>query len=201
MRTLLRIAIPSIVCLAAVAQQPTREAERRGQVSADGRPKVDKGRAETAHQKSKDLHGILVDASCQDRTSLNLRTAPAAAPTAGPANQSGPVTAKGVTVDGQTADRERSDALAKQTADLRTRQQDPSCAVTGATVSFAVLLDDGRLLNLDEGGNTMAGQAVQASPAGKAMLNGDAAPFKPWVTIVGRPDRDRVVVEKIVKLE
>jgi len=189
------------ICTAALAQQPAREAERRGQVPTEGRPKVLKERSETGTKKDTTLHGILVDASCPDRTSLNLRTAPVAPPAAAPPAQSEHPASKGVSVDSQTADRERADALAKQTPDLRTRQQDPNCAVSGATVSFAVLLDDGRLLNLDEGGNTLAGQAVHASPAGNAMLNGNAAPFKPAVTIVGRPESGRGVVEKIIKLE
>jgi hypothetical protein len=193
------------VCTVGLAQQPAREAERRGQVPPQGSPKVGLGHGDLGNRKDKTLHGILLDATCQDRTSLNLRTAPATAPAAAPAaaktSQAGAISAKGVHVDSQTADRERADALAKQTADLRTRQQDANCAVTGATVSFAVLLDDGRLLNLDEGGNTLAGQAVQASPAGSAMLNGNAAPFKPGVTLLGRPERERVVVEKIVRLE
>ena len=56
--------------------------------------------------------------------------------------------------------------MAHQNPDLRTRQQDPNCAVSGSTVSFAILLDDGRLLNLDEGGNTLVGQAVHATRPG-----------------------------------
>ena len=174
---------------------------QKAPVPAEGAPKIFKDRAEIAKRKNQSLHGILVDASCLDRSALNLKQPPVATGSADTVKPAGPVSAKGVTVDSQTADRERADALAKQTADLRTRQQDPGCAVTGATVSFAVLLDDGRLLNLDEGGNTLAGQAVRANAAGNAMLNGSGSPFKPWVTIVGRPEQDRVVVEKISKLE
>jgi hypothetical protein len=201
MRTIRLVAVSVLFCMVGFAQQQTRQAERRGQVGTEGVPKANKGRAETAHQKGKELHGILVDASCQDRSSLNLRQVPVSLAGSETPNNAGAVSAKGVTVDSNTADRERSDAIAKQTADLRTRQQDPTCAVAGATVSFAVLLDDGRLLNLDEGGNTMAGQAIHVSPAGHAMLNGSASPFKPGITLLGRPERDRIVVERIIKLE
>ena len=81
-----------------------------------------------------------------------------------------------------------------------TRQPDRSCAVNGATRGFALLMPDGRLLNLDEGGNTMAIQGIHSIPAGRAMLNGTGGALKPQVTLRGRVQGDRLIVEKILKI-
>src|SRR3712207_2011774 len=51
------------------------------------------------------------------------------------------------------------------------RQNDRTGSITGATRGFALLTEKGRLLNLDEGGNTFANQALYASDAGRAMMN------------------------------
>jgi hypothetical protein len=77
---------------------------------------------------------------------------------------------------------------------------DRLCAITRATRGFALLTKDGRLLNLNEGGNTLAVHALHANPAGRAMLNGTGGGIKPPVTLRGRIHGDRVIVEKIVKL-
>jgi len=199
MKAILRIAFLAMFGVTAAAQSNNpNQVRERGQVPVREHVRVGQGKVSTA----KTLSGVLVDASCPDRSAENLRLPPPPSP-AQPAENSASrsVSAAGVTVDSKTAESERADAVAKQTPDLRTRQNDAGCAVTGATVTFAVLLDDGRLLNLDEGGNTMAAQAVNTSPAGKAMLEGKGSPFKPRVTLSGNAERDRIIVQKIVKLE
>jgi len=86
-----------------------------------------------------------------------------------------------------------------QVADLRARAGDLTCAITGATKAFAILLDDGRLLNLDEAGNTLALEAIQSSSAGRAMLNGNGPALKPKVTVKGIIHGDRLLVSQIVR--
>jgi hypothetical protein len=81
--------------------------------------------------------------------------------------------------------------------DLRSRQMDPTCAITGATHSFSIVLNQGRMLNLDDGGNTFATEAVNGSAAGRAMLNGNGGGFKPGVTIKGRIRADKIVVQSL----
>jgi hypothetical protein len=138
------------------------------------------------------LHGILVDAGCVDRSSLNLRRPampPAiAAPMGKPA---------GGTLSAGAADQARADALEHQVPDLLARHDDPACAVTGLTRGFAILTGDGRLLNLDEGGNTMAIQAIQANPAGRALLNRSGPAIKPKAIVTGRIRGDRVLTSKL----
>jgi hypothetical protein len=116
------------------------------------------------------LEGLLVDASCPDRSASNLRQPPELPPPAALPN------------------------------DPAAHQADRSCAITRATRGFALLTKDGRLLNLNEGGNTLAMQALHAIPDGRAMLNGTGGGIKPKVTLRGRVHGDRVIVEKIVKL-
>jgi hypothetical protein len=187
----------------AVAQQHQNPNEIRDRGQVPLQPRID-GRA-PGIRNPQTLHGILVDASCKDRSAANLRlpSNPEFPDSVGgqPTPPAGGVSAKGVTVDPGTAEGERADIVTPGMLDLKTRQQDPNCAISGSTSSLAVLLDNGHLLNLDEGGNTMAIQAVQANPTGKAMLNGSAPPFKPWVTLIGRPEKGRLFVQKIVKLQ
>ncbi|MDR3698194.1 MAG: hypothetical protein P4L56_01085 [Candidatus Sulfopaludibacter sp.] len=154
--------------------------------------------------------GMLFDAGCKDRSSLNLST-PAESLTAampvettaeshaaaGAKNSGSAASAHGITVDAKTLTAERADIVLHQVPDLTTRQADPSCAVTGGTFGYAVRLDDGRILNLDEGGNTLAAEAVLASKDGRAMLNGAAYGFKPRVKMTGRVRGDRFMVEQI----
>jgi hypothetical protein len=77
------------------------------------------------------------------------------------------------------------------------RFADDSCGITGDTKAFALLTSQGRLLNLDEGGNTWAAQAVQSSEEGHALLNGMGSSFKPRVTIKGEIYADQLVVDHL----
>jgi len=139
--------------------------------------------------------GMLVDAGCRDRSSLNLRQPPA--PISAFTAPVDPATAfTGVTVDPKTLDAERSGIMEHQVPDLLSRQTDVACAVTGDTRAFALLLDNGRLLDLNEGGNTLASVAVQANEAGRAMLSGFGRSLKPRVVIQGSVRGDRLLVEK-----
>ena len=155
--------------------------------------------------------GMLFDAGCKDRSALNLATAPETLPgampvetaaesaaAAGAKNSGAPASSHGIFVDAETLAAERADIVLHQVPDLTTRQFDPSCAVTGGTSGYAVRLDDGRILNLDEGGNTLAADAVLASKDGRAMLNGVAYGFKPRVKITGRIRGDRFLVDRII---
>jgi hypothetical protein len=156
------------------------------------------------------VSGMLFDAGCKDRSSLNLASAPETLPGAMPAettaesqaaagakNSGSVASAHGIAVDAKTLTAERSDIVLHQVPDLATRQADPSCAVTGGTSGYAVRLDDGRIFNLDEGGNTLAAEAVMASKDGRAMLNGAAYGFKPRVKMLGHTRGDRFIVEQI----
>jgi hypothetical protein len=140
--------------------------------------------------------GMLVDAGCRDRSSRNLRqpSQPLAALTAPPM----PGAAfTGITVDQKTLDAERSGIMEHQVPDMLSRQPDMACSITGDTRAFALLLDNGRLLDLDEGGNTFAGVALQASEPGRAMMAGFGRGLKPRVVIEGSVRGDRLIVGKL----
>jgi hypothetical protein len=127
-----------------------------------------------------------------------MRTSQGYATAQQPAQQANPTTtASGVTVDSKTLAAERGDVLEHQVPDLHSRQMDPTCAITGATHSFALVLADGKMLNLDDGGNTFATVAIQGSAAGRAMLNGNGGGMKPEVTIKGTQRPGRVVVDSL----
>ena len=216
MRTFLRLAVPVALVTMAAAAQTTKEnqVKDRGQVPVEG------GAGSLASNRIT-LAGMLVDAGCRDRTALNLGLAPESIAAAGPAQtqaeaQSGAATraqqgyatpgsarpnpqisAQGITVDAKTIEAERADVIAHQVPDLRSRQMDPTCAITGATHSFAILLDSGRFLNLDDGGNTLATEAVQGSAQGRAMLSGNGSGFKPRGTVNGRIRADKVIVDSL----
>ena len=167
------------------------------------------------------LQGTLVDAGCRDRTALNLGLAaqtyaqvkPAETPAEQQAgsqmrSQQGYTTgtskeqnvqssAFGVTVDAKTLSVERPDVLEHQVGDLRSRQLDPTCAITGATHNFALYMPNGRYLSLDEGGNTYATEAVQGNAYGREMLSGNGGGFKPQATIKGHIRASQVLVESI----
>ncbi len=169
------------------------------------------------------LYGTLVDAGCRNRTALNMslpsvpfaaaapaqtpaeiqsgsqmRTAQGYANADQPAQHANPsISASGVTVDSKTLAAERSDVLEHQVPDLHSRQMDPTCAITGATHAFSIVLKEGRMLNLDDGGNTFATVAVQGSAAGRAMLNGNGGGIKPEVIIKGSMRADKVVVQTL----
>src|SRR5262249_45593064 len=125
------------------------------------------------------------------------RQSPETMPAPVPQQETGGVSAEGVTVSPEALATERDNVMAHQVPDLRMRQPDPTCAVTAGTSSFAVLLSTGQLLNLDEGGNTMASQFLHSDAAGRALLNGTGPALKPWVTVEGRPQRSTLVVLKI----
>jgi hypothetical protein len=136
-------------------------------------------------EKSAEHTGILIDASCDDRTALNLSRAPEQpdlAPSPGPSRPKG------------------SGTPPAGAPDVVARQPDRSCSITGSTRGYALLTPEGRLLNLDEGGNTFVTQALPSNPAGRAMLNGSGPGLKPQATLRGRVQGDRLIVEKILKL-
>lgn len=170
------------------------------------------------------LSGTLVDAGCRNRTALNMSlpgvpfksALPAETKTEAqaatqmrsgqpfvnpnqPAQQQAPTTTvNGITVDSKTLATERSEVLEHQVPDLFSRQMDPTCAITGATHAFAVVLgNNGRMLNFDDGGNTFATVAIQATPQGKQMLDGTGGGLKPQVAIRGRIRNDKVVVQSL----
>ncbi|HLI83334.1 MAG TPA: hypothetical protein VKV17_05415 [Bryobacteraceae bacterium] len=167
-----------------------------------------------------EISGILVDAGCADRSQENLVRTPAPLNFTAPAEypeeaqamneqrtktgfagkaepQSPAVQASGISVDQKTLAQEQADVLEHQARDLYSRQPDNSCGITADTSSFALLTDQGRLLNLDQGGNTWAWQAVQSTAEGRALLNGMGPSFKPRVTIKGEVVADRLVVEHL----
>jgi hypothetical protein len=143
------------------------------------------------------LNGVLLDASCEYRGTRNLRQAPQIEPAPLPQQSTGGVSAFGITVDAQTLQRERGTVMENQLTDLRMRQSDPTCAVTAGTSLFAVLLPNNQLLNLDQGGNTLATAFLHSDPEGLALLNGKGPAMKPVVEIEGRLQRSTVVVQKI----
>jgi hypothetical protein len=147
------------------------------------------------------MSGILVDASCDDRSSLNLRQPPTQpTPATTPSQPNGvPGNSNGISVSSKTMQNERADVMEHQNPDLLMRQPDLSCAITGSTRSFALLLPNGRLLNFDEGGATLATQSLNSLPEGRALLNGTGPGIKPQVTVRGRVLGDRLIVDKILK--
>lgn len=212
MKTLVRTAsMLTLAAFLAAAQNPNEDRDR-------GATRIQAGPAPTVT-----MYGTLVDAGCRNRTALNMSlpslplTASGPAQTAAeaqsgsqmraaqgyqnasqPSQQQNPqVSASGVTVDSKTLAAERRDVLDHQVPDLRTRQMDPTCAITGATHSFAVVLPEGRMLNLDDGGNTFANEAVNGSAAGRAVMSGSGGGFKPQVVIKGRIRADKVVVQTL----
>ena len=192
MNTRLQIlAIAAAASLAASAQTP-----------APAKPDPEQARsAAPAAETPAPLRGILIDASCRDFSRYNLRLSPQALPA--PAKESdakaagGGITASGITVDARTLDAERADAMPHQVADLVSRQSDPTCAIKGGTHAYALLLADGRVADLDEGGNTFADAAVKADPQGRAMLAGQAPGFKPIVIVTGHVQGSKIVAAAV----
>jgi hypothetical protein len=191
MKTRLQIlAIAAVACLAAPAQTPAPA--KSDQEHARG--------AAPSAQTPASLRGILIDAACRDFSRYNLRLSPQVLPA--PAKESDTkaasgTTASGITVDARTLEAERADAMPHQAADLVSRQSDPTCAIKGDTHAYALLLADGRVADLDEGGNTFADAAVKADPQGRAMLAGQGPGFKPIVTVTGRVQGSRVVASAV----
>jgi hypothetical protein len=197
MRTLPIVALSCIALSAAMAQKTTNEneVEMRGQT-----PII---RPAPVSPKPQTFRGILVDASCNDRTRGNLLQPPMVLQPVPAENEAngGAVSADGISVDAKTVESERAGILEHQVPDLRMRVSDPSCAITGASRGFAVFTDRGVLLNLDEGGNTLATEDIQTSRAGRAMLSGAGPSMKPKVTVLGYLRGDRIVVSRILKME
>ena len=155
------------------------------------------------------LRGILVDGGCQNRANLNLLAPPETLTSEAPAQPadalannppaSGAVSAKGITVDAATINAERADVMENQAPGTFERQTDPTCAITGSTSSFALLTDSGRFLDLDEGGNTLAMEAVESTSGGRAVLNGQGPGVKPRVTVTGFVRNGRKLVAQDVR--
>jgi hypothetical protein len=117
-----------------------------------------------------------------------------------PQQAAGAVSAAGVSVSGDTVEKERADVSAHLVPDIVARQEDPTCAITATTSGYAIFTDSGRLLNLDQGGNTLAAQAIVGMPQGRAMLNGQAPGLKPRAVLKGWIQDDRVIVDSIQQL-
>ncbi len=222
MKTAMVVAgLAGLVAIFSLAQDRVNDGKVR---VADERQTLDRGRLGTEESMPPGpltLNGILVDAGCNDRTQSNLLRPPEPLAQLGPAEppqmassqearraQTGfatgtsepagaGVSAFGITVDAQTLASERADVLEHQVPDLVSRQEDPTCAINARTSNFALLMDNGRLLNLDGGGNVWAWQAVQSSTAGTMMLNGKGPASKPRVTIVGTIRGDRLTVDSL----
>jgi hypothetical protein len=191
--------------VAAFGQSAKNQVYDRGQTRPEnGSESWTRGRLGTPLPPPKGVQeysGILIDGTCGDRSSLNLRETPQkpVLATTKSLPQGAEGSASGVNVDAKTMETERADALAHQTPDLIMRQADPSCAITGSTRGFALLTREGRLLNLDEGGTTYAWQAIHSLPEGRAVLNGTGGGVKPQVSVRGRLQGDRLIVEKFLK--
>lgn len=155
-------------------------------------------RMEVLHGSNETHHGILIDGSCEDRSLWNLarpaETLSAAVPALPPREAA---SGHGIAVDSQTLAAERKDVTPVMNPDLVTRQSDATCALKAGTRAYALLLDDGRLLDLDDGGNTYAALAVQNSAPGRAMINARGPGFKPRVTVSGALQGDRIFVDKL----
>ncbi len=133
--------------------------------------------------------GTLLDASCRNLNSSTLGL---------PARETLP----GQAGPGQEAAAGRSSLVPREVTenrvpDLATRQTDMGCAVTSATTGFAILLDNGQIKDLDEGGNTFAWEAIQATPAGQAMLAGKQHGVKPRAILQGTLRKDEISVESV----
>jgi hypothetical protein len=156
------------------------------------------------------VRGILIDAGCSERDAANLRLPPEtlqeeapAQPSTAPANNppaNGAVNAKGISIDASTVQTERAGVMESHVPGMFERQSDPTCAITGSTTSFAVFTDNGRLLDLDQGGNTLALVAVEATSGGRAMLNGKGPGVKPRVMVKGQFRGDRLITQDVTAI-
>ena len=70
-----------------------------------------------------------------------------------------------------------------------------ACPITAGTRAFALLLADGRLLDLDEGGTTFASAALNGSKDGRALINGTADSIRPRATVKGHLHGSKIVVD------
>jgi hypothetical protein len=139
--------------------------------------------------------GVMVDAGCRDRSLENLL----APPTESLAVKSEPQKpARGITVSPQVLKAERADAILPDTLDHASRYSSASCALTADTKAFALVGPNGLLLELDEGGNTLAFDAFESTPAGAAILNGKVGGIKPVVKVTGLQAGRRIKVQSVV---
>jgi hypothetical protein len=185
------------------------QAMERGRTQTQGATMPPGERERAMAEINRQYSGMLIDAGCPNRSPYNLSLPPesfsvAIAGAGGNANNQpapgGGVSAFGITVSPQTIQKERADIMPHQVPDMRTRQRDPTCAVTARTKDFALLLASGRLLNLDPGGNTLAWQGLQATAQGRAMLNGEAPGMKPAGSMLGYIDGSTLVVQSPVEV-
>jgi hypothetical protein len=154
--------------------------------------------AQPGPQAVKTWSGIILDASCTDRSLVNLRSQPEAAlATINGPQKPAEGSAAGISVSPQVVKAERAEAILPDTADHASRYPSASCALTADTKAFMLLLPDGTLLNLDEGGNTMAFEAFQDSAGGQAILNGKVGGMKPQATIAGIRSGDRLKARSV----
>jgi hypothetical protein len=138
--------------------------------------------------------GLMLDAGCTDRSLDNLRAQPLDALAMARKPQATP---DGIAVDPKVVKAERAEAVLPHTADHASRYSNAGCAITSDTKAFMLLLGDGTLLNLDEGGNTMAFEAFQSTAAGQAILNGKVGGLKPQASIVGVRAGDRLKARSV----
>jgi hypothetical protein len=144
--------------------------------------------------------GVLVDGGCIDRSKLNLARPPLPVTRGEDGDRENPaasVSAKGVTVNQDVVSRERADILGHLTPEMRNRQTDATCAITAASRAFALLTTDGRLLDLDSGGVTLAMQAMMSTKAGRAMMDGTGPAIKPEAELKGYVQKDNLVVSSV----
>jgi hypothetical protein len=151
--------------------------------------------AETFAKPRTEWSGILVDGGCQDRSLANLRSAPILAPAQAPPSKTDQ--AAGIKISPRIRRAEQADALQVRTPDHASRYPSASCALTGDTIYFALLLPDGLLLDLDGAGNTLAFEAFRNSPAGRAILNGKVSGIKPNATVHGIRDGARLLTRSV----
>ena len=171
--------------------------------SAAAQSKREQREVQALHAHQQTYQGILIDAGCLDRSVWNMTRAAepqqaAIAPT-GPGSQPDQANqSSGVSVDAKTIANERADITAVMVNnDLAARQSDPTCAIKANTRGYALLLSNGRLLDLDEGGNTYANALVMASQQGRDMVNGRGPGFKPSVTVVGLQQGNRLFTDNL----
>jgi hypothetical protein len=138
--------------------------------------------------------GVMVDAGCRDRSPENLLAPPVESPAVAKRPQA---PAKGIAIAPQVLKAERGEATLPDTLDHASRYSSASCALTADTKAFALLLPDGLLLELDEGGNTLAFNAFQSTPAGQAILNGKVGGLKPLAKVSGLRAGSRIKVQSI----
>jgi len=154
--------------------------------------------AQTEPKAPTQWSGVLLDAGCKNRSVDNLRSAPVAElATIKEPQKPAEGSADGIQVAPGTVKSERGKAVLPRTPDHASRYSNASCALTADTKAFMLLTSDGTLLNLDEGGNTLAFEAFQDSAAGQSILNGKVGGLKPQATIVGVRAGDRLKARSV----